>query len=169
MDTAVRVASRADIPIIRGIALATWPIAYRDILSTVQLAYMLERMYSETALLEQFEQGHVFLIATKGDKGIGFTSYGTHHQGKSVTRIHKLYVLPDHQRMGLAGVLLDRIATAARLAGDATLNLNVNRFNKATDFYLKNGFHIVRDEVIDIGSGFVMDDHVMERSTMIVR
>jgi len=42
------------------------------------------------------------------------------------------------------------------------VELNVNRFNNARWFYEKIGFRVVRDEVIDIGQGFVMDDHVME-------
>ena len=40
--------------------------------------------------------------------------------------------------------------------------LNVNKYNKARFFYEKLGFTIVKDEVIEIGNGYVMDDFVME-------
>ena len=43
------------------------------------------------------------------------------------------------------------------------LTLNVNRFNKAIDFYLKNGFKIIKEENIEIGNGFLMEDYVMEK------
>ena len=40
--------------------------------------------------------------------------------------------------------------------------LNVNKYNNAIHFYTKLGFTKVKDEVIDIGNGYVMDDYVME-------
>ena len=43
-----------------------------------------------------------------------------------------------------------------------TINLNVNRFNKAVDFYKNKGFQIVKEETIDIGKGYLMEDFVME-------
>jgi ribosomal protein S18 acetylase RimI-like enzyme len=43
--------------------------------------------------------------------------------------------------------------------------LNVNKQNKkAIDFYRVLGFVTIRQEVNDIGSGYVMDDDVMELS-----
>ena len=41
--------------------------------------------------------------------------------------------------------------------------LNVNRYNKATDFYIKLGFEISYEEDIDIGNGFLMEDYVMKK------
>ncbi len=35
--------------------------------------------------------------------------------------------------------------------------LNVNKYNKAIHFYTKLGFTKVKDEVIDIGEGYVME------------
>jgi hypothetical protein len=40
--------------------------------------------------------------------------------------------------------------------------LNVNKYNKAQYFYSKLGFAIIKEEVIDIGNDYVMDDYVME-------
>jgi hypothetical protein len=39
--------------------------------------------------------------------------------------------------------------------------LNVNKYNKAKFFYEKLGFTITKEEVIDIGNDYVMDDYVM--------
>jgi ribosomal protein S18 acetylase RimI-like enzyme len=41
--------------------------------------------------------------------------------------------------------------------------LNVNRYNKARFFYEKLGFVIMKEEDIDIGSGYYMIDYVMEK------
>lgn len=158
----VRTAAPEDIPFIQRIAHATWPVAYRAILSAQQLAYMLERMYSASALAAQMTgQGHRFLLALRDEAPIGFASFGPHHAGERSTRLHKLYVLPTLQGTGAGRALLHAVETEARAAGDARLELNVNRSNPAKVWYERQGFTVVRDEVIDIGGGFVMDDHVM--------
>jgi ribosomal protein S18 acetylase RimI-like enzyme len=39
--------------------------------------------------------------------------------------------------------------------------LQVNKDNKAVEFYKKVGFHIEKEALFDIGHGFVMDDYIM--------
>lgn len=160
----IRTATAEDIPAVRSIALRTWPVAYTDILSPGQLGYMLDLMYSEAALSEQMNvKGHHFAILEANGMAIGFAGYEHHHARRANTRLHKLYVLPDVQGSGAGRALLAHVVDAARSAGDRAVELNVNRFNKARAFYERHGFFVVRDEVIDIGEGYVMDDHVMER------
>jgi predicted lactoylglutathione lyase len=43
-----------------------------------------------------------------------------------------------------------------------TISLQVNRFNKAKDFYTKIGFTIKEEKDFDIGNGYFMNDYVME-------
>lgn len=158
----IRKCTVADVPKIRQIALETWPIAYAEILSPEQLSYMLELMYSEHALRDQFAKGHQFLLLENGAHEIGFAGYEHHHAKRATTRLHKLYVLPAKQGLGAGKALLQAVQKATALERDTVLELNVNKYNRAKEFYLRNGFSVIRDEVIDIGSGFVMDDHVME-------
>lgn len=160
----LRQASTADIPVIRAIAHATWPVSYRDMISAEQIAYMLELMYSEASLRDQFTKGHRFFIAEANGRPVGFASYEPHHGGEQRTRLHKLYVLPDVQGSGSGQILLRAVLEAARIAGDGSIDLTVNKRNKALGFYLRQGFTIERDVVMDIGHGFVMDDHVMVRT-----
>ncbi len=47
--------------------------------------------------------------------------------------------------------------------GGTALQLNVNRSNKARFFYEKLGFNVVREEDIDIGNNYFMNDFVMEK------
>ncbi|MBX2973245.1 MAG: GNAT family N-acetyltransferase [Flavobacteriales bacterium] len=149
---------------IRAIALETWPVAYGSILSPQQLSYMLGLMYSEAALRGQMTEGHRFVLLLHAGRATGFAGYEQRYGGRRCTRLHKLYVLPSEQGTGAGRALLEHVAAEAANAGDITMELNVNRFNKARMFYEKHGFRVVRDEVIDIGHGFVMDDHVMERA-----
>lgn len=161
----IREASVADIGTIRDIALRTWPVAYGEILSPAQLAYMLALMYSTEALQEQLSvKGHRFALCIEAGEAIGFASYAHDQAGNGPTRLHKLYALPARQLHGAGRALLQHVIEAARKRGSLAVELNVNRSNKARGFYEKHGFRVVRDEVIDIGHGYVMDDHVMELS-----
>ncbi|MFZ1693313.1 MAG: GNAT family N-acetyltransferase [Flavobacteriales bacterium] len=161
----LRHANLADIHVLRRIANAAWPVAYSAILSQEQLAYMLELMYSEAALHEQITvKGHRFIIAEDNGVPIGFAGFEHGYKGLPRTRLHKLYVLPETKGTGVGALLLSAVESAARDAGDHHVELNVNRFNPSKDWYLRKGFVIERDKVIDIGHGYVMDDHVMVKS-----
>ena len=159
----IRIAVPADLPLIQAMAHATWPVAYSGIISPAQIAYMLDRMYGTPALEEQFgPKGHRFLIAEQAGSPIGFAGF-EHHYAQGRSRLHKLYVLPAAKGSGVGHALLEAVLMEAIKAGDAAVELNVNKHNPAKDFYLRHGFVIERDEVLDIGGGFVMDDHVMVR------
>jgi ribosomal protein S18 acetylase RimI-like enzyme len=71
-------------------------------------------------------------------------------------------VLPSEQGKGLGKLLIDKAIEIAIAQNQKAIFLNVNKYNKARFFYEKLGFTIVKDEVIDIGNGYVMDDYVME-------
>jgi ribosomal protein S18 acetylase RimI-like enzyme len=58
--------------------------------------------------------------------------------------------------------LINFIENKAFLNNQEALLLNVNKNNNAQYFYNKLGFIISKEEVIDIGNGYVMDDYVME-------
>jgi diamine N-acetyltransferase len=163
----IRAGTLADVPAIRRIAHAAWPVAYGSILSPEQLRYMLDRMYAESSLrLQMSEEGHRFLLAVEGDDILGFAAFGASTEGAGLAKLHKLYVLPEHKGSGLGKALLDAVMNEAAAAGHTALRLNVNRFNPSKRFYERQGFTVVREEVLDIGQGFVMDDHVMERSLL---
>ena len=109
-------------------------MAYRTILSPEQLRYMLELMYSPSALEQQFRDGHRFLLLEEDARGIGFASYETSISGTSRTRLHKLYVLPDVQGTGAGKTLLGAVEVAATDSGNAFVEFNVNRHNPAEAF-----------------------------------
>lgn len=161
-DVHVRRATLADVEAIRTIAIATWPNAYAAILCTEQIAYMLERMYAADVLSDEISGRHVYLMAEQQGKVLGFAGIEHSHRGTARTKLHKLYVLPDAQGMGVGAALQEQLKASARVHGDQRIELNVNRHNPALATYQKWGFRVAQDVVIDIGNGFVMDDHVME-------
>lgn len=147
---------------VQSIAYRTWPDTFGKILSTAQIEYMLNWMYSLETLEKQLKDGHVFFLAEEGGEKLGFTGLELNSQpGK--TKIHKIYILPSAQGKGIGKALFQKIKQLAKENHQTNLTLNVNKYNQsAIDFYLHSGFEEIRREVIDIGNGYVMDDIVYE-------
>ena len=152
-----------DIPIIQEIAYKTWPVAYGQILSSAQLDYMLEMMYSSETLNDNItNKGHIFLLAREASFTFGFASCEHHYLDKNTTRLHKLYLLPEEQGKGIGELLLDKVIFLAKENHSERLSLNVNKFNKAFGFYKQMGFEVVSEEDLEIGNGYLMEDYKME-------
>ena len=153
-------AGREHIPLIRKIVDETWPPTYGSIISGTQINYMIDLFYSNAALEKQFRSGHQFLLAMEEEQALGFAGFEFNNEPHTA-KLHKLYVLPNTQGKGIGHVLLDAVVNAAIAAKQSSLILNVNRHNKAFDFYEQHGFRILKEEDIDIGSGYFMNDYVM--------
>lgn len=159
-------ATDQELPIIRDIAYQTWPTTFGEILSSAQIRYMLDMMYSLDSLKRQIsEQKHVFLLAQETDSKayLGYVSYEFDYKSQSKTKIHKIYLLPASQGKGVGRLLIDKVAELAAEHRNSTVSLNVNRYNKAIQFYERMGFNVIDNETIDIGDGFLMEDFVMEK------
>ncbi|WP_343605175.1 GNAT family N-acetyltransferase [Fluviicola sp.] len=161
----LRLATVADIALIQEISEKTWPVSYKGIITPEQIRYMLDRMYS-TSNIEQaiLDSNQAFWLAEKDGQAVGFCGIEHHHPEAHFTRIHKLYVLPDTHGMGIGKRLLEQVEKQALFHADTHLHLNVNKNNKAVDFYRRHGFSIASEEVLDIGNGFVMDDFIMTKA-----
>ena len=150
------------LPIVIGLTKKIWPVAYGEILSKAQLDYMIDKFYNETALRELIQKGHVFYLAQDdNEKYVGFVSYELNSEPNK-TKIHKIYVLPETQGTGLGRQFFELVKEKAIENNQNAIFLNVNKYNNAIHFYTKLGFVKVKDEIIDIGNGYVMDDYVME-------
>ena len=158
----IRPGELEDINSIGFLAQQIWPQTYGDILSAEQLNYMLNLFYSPASLRRQMlEDKHQFLIVEQGGEAIGFASWSaTDKPGRY--KLQKIYVLPGQQGKGLGRALLQYIFEAIRPYGATTLQLNVNRYNKARQFYERMGFAVVAEEDVPIGNGYFMNDYVME-------
>jgi ribosomal protein S18 acetylase RimI-like enzyme len=158
----IRTAVEKDIPLIRDLTYKIWPQTYESILSKPQIDYMLNMMYSEQSLLDQMQkQGHEFVIVNDGKVGVGFASFSMTEP--DIWKLHKIYILPGEQGKGVGKYVIDQVAIAIMRRGAKALQLNVNRNNNAKDFYEKLGFVVLRSEDIDIGSGYYMNDYIMEK------
>ena len=155
-------AAEADIPDIKAIADAAWPVAYGEILSRQQIDYMINLFYGTEALKAQMNNGHQFILSIENGIALGFAGFEHNHPEPLKSKLHKLYVHPDHQHKKIGGRLLKDAIARAKDAGSDRLFLNVNRSNKALGFYKAHNFTIVGEVNVDIGSGYFMNDYVMQ-------
>lgn len=156
----IRQANVIDIPTIQHIAFTTWPVAYGEILSEVQLNYMLEKFYSIDSLLEQMQHQEFYLFEMDSE-AVGFCAI-EHKSG--TTHLHKLYVLPNIQGKQIGKKLIDFVLEATENVGNESVSLNVNRFNTAVTFYEKLGFQKTQTIDIEIGQGYLMQDYIMVKN-----
>lgn len=153
----------AEIPAICDLAARIFPDNYAEILSAEQIAYMMEMMYAEDVLKKQLQKGVWFyLIEIQGEK-VGYCAVEPHHKFPNDLYIHKIYLLPEMQGKGFGKTTMHEIENIGQNHKLLSISLNVNRFNKAKFFYEKVGFEVVKEEDIDIGNGYWMNDFVMRK------
>lgn len=158
----IKKATLEDIALIREIGTKTYWATYPAILGNEQVQYMLEKFYTADALARQMEAGHEFWLCFVDGVPAAFTSFSRSQEEERAWHLQKIYILPEMQGKGIGRSLLNRLAEVCRKEGAQRLQLNVNRHNKAKDFYEKLGFQVLRQEDIPIGGAYFMNDFLME-------
>lgn len=155
-------ADEKDIRSIQNLALVTFPATYSSIISAEQIDFMMDMMYSETVLRRELEGGVTFLMLLADETPAGFVSFGK-QDNEGLFHLHKIYLLPDFQGLGYGREMFLKAEHEMRAQGAKAFELNVNRHNKALDFYKKMGMSIDRSGDFDIGGGFYMNDYIMRK------
>jgi ribosomal protein S18 acetylase RimI-like enzyme len=150
-----------EIPVIQSIAEKTWWPTYSNILDATQIRFMLDEIYSTDALTKVIEEGSqefILLIDERGPQG--FASFGAKPNEEDIYKLNKIYVLPQNHGRGYGKLLLSEVKRRISDKGIKILDLNVNRYNPAREFYEKLGFRVIKEEDVPIGPYF-MNDYVM--------
>lgn len=159
----IRKATPTDTDIIIKIAEDTWWPTYSPILAKEQIVFMLGEIYASEKINHQLETGEqAFLLLTEGNDAVAFAAYSPREEDHNIYKLHKLYCLPQTQGKGYGKILINAVIKEVLKAGKHTLDLNVNRYNKALTFYEKMGFAIAYEEDIAIGP-YWMNDFVMRK------
>ena len=148
---------------IQKLAQAIWREHYPGIISSEQIEYMLRGGYSLDALRRDLAQGEIRYDRALAQGGlVGFSAYGPHPEAGALV-LHKLYVEVEQRGRGCARKLID-VASGHALANSFNrITLRVNKRNHiAIAAYERMGFSREGSIVSDIGSGFIMDDYLME-------
>lgn len=148
-------------PLIREMAARIWPNAYGALITPEQIDYMLKKMYSDEAFaLDQANGVSYCWIEWKGERA-GFLAFGP-TQPDQRCFLHKCYLETRRQGNGIGSKAMEHLIQLLWKEQATALELRVNRGNEsAIGFYRKNGFQVIGEDCLDIGSGFMMDDYVM--------
>ena len=151
-----------DLPTLAALAEKIWTEHYTSLIGAAQVSYMIEKYQSESAIKTQLKEGYAYYFICHDGKTAGY--FGIVPRPKEhYLFLSKLYVDKDFRRKGLASDALIFIREVAKEANLPAVRLTVNKGNSGSiEAYHRLGFTKIRDETTDIGSGFVMDDYVME-------
>lgn len=151
-----------DADAVSALARIVWQATYPPLISQAQIDAMLADRYAAERIREQLDEpSQTWRVARQNGVPVGFAHALLEDAG---CKLDKLYVHTDLQRRGIGTALLREVEGWARRHHCPRLWLQVNRGNtQAIRAYQKYGFRIIGSRVFDIGGGFVMDDHVMEK------
>lgn len=162
----IRRATVKDIPMIMAMADEVFRATYKDIISPQQMEFMMQWMYSPQSLEKQINaDGKAFFVACLDHRPCGYVSVEherTLENGRELFHLQKLYVMPSFQGRGLGRQLFDHVVDYLRdnVRGPFRVELNVNRENRAVQFYEHMGMKRDRQGDFPIGNGFFMTDYI---------
>ena len=151
----------SDLRSVGQLACQIWTEHYTPIIGAPQVRYMLENVHSAPIIADQITaQGYRYWLAEDGNTPVGYC-------GAVVEDGHlflsKLYVLDSYRHHGIARRFVAILRQWCLEAGLPSIRLKVAKANAGSiAAYEKLGFTIVDSVDTDIGSGFFMDDYVME-------
>lgn len=158
-----QVQTKDEIALAARLADAIWHECYAGLLEPAQIDYMVDTLQSASAIQKQMEaDGYLYYIVTVDDAPAGYLAVQP-KDGKLL--LSKIYLEAAFRGRGLRPQIFTFFEDLARAQNCSLLWLTVNRHNaRAIAAYQKAGFTITREQVSDIGQGYVMDDYIFEKS-----
>lgn len=155
------VTTKSQIRAIENLAYEIWHEHYTSIIGKAQVDYMLAKLQSVNAIMEQIDNGFLYFLCEQDHRFMGYMSVKV--KGEELF-LSKIYVTSVNRRNGYGREMVTFLEDLARDKGLGKISLTVNRHNmNSIQMYEKVGFDICGTTVQDIGNGFVMDDYKMEK------
>jgi ribosomal protein S18 acetylase RimI-like enzyme len=156
----LRHATRADVPVIAAMHLASWRATYTAItpsefMRSITLEGRIKRW--EGAFTPPAGETTETTVAVDGDEIVGVCSFGPRRKppDPSAGEVYSLHVAPDSLRAGLGRMLLDDALVRLSARGFTSVFLWVLRDNaNARGFYEARGWSVTGEEQADDRSGF---------------
>ena len=157
----INIKTDEDIEKLAGLASEIWHEYWPVILSLEQIDYMIEKFQSFNAIKKQIEEErYIYNIMEDNGNFIGY--FGVCPKDNYLF-LSKLYIRKDFRELGCGKQAFNKIKQIAMQFNKQSIQLTVNKNNTNTiKAYEKWGFKTIDSAVTDIGSGFVMDDYIME-------
>ena len=158
----IRVKKQRDILAVSGLAHTIWREHYASILSSGQIEYMLERFQSPSAIEKAIAEGYEYFLARRFGVDAGYVAIRV-NEPRGKLFLSKFYLLKDYRGKGYATDLIAQLEETGKRLRLSCIWLTVNKNNPSLLPYQKMGFSTVREQITEIGGGYVMDDYVMEK------
>ncbi|WP_313468809.1 GNAT family N-acetyltransferase [Carnobacterium sp.] len=156
----IKATTKTDAHTLSLLAKEIWEEHYTAILGEQQVAYMLANLQSETAIFNELTQGKEYFLVQSNHAIIGYLSY---QLLPDQLFLSKLYLKQSERGQGKGRLLIEKLKDIAKKNKKEQLVLTVNKYNMNTiAAYKKFGFELVKEQVADIGGGYVMDDYVLQ-------
>ncbi|MCM3628393.1 GNAT family N-acetyltransferase [Paenibacillus glycanilyticus] len=158
----LQVHTAEEIAEVARLAAQIWREYYVQIITIEQIDYMIDKFQSITAITDQIkQQNYEYYLLRQDDSVVGYLSV-KEDNGKLF--LSKFYVAKEHRGHGYASEAMAFIEKLCKHRSLSHIWLTVNRDNHSSiAVYEKKGFLNVREQVADIGNGYVMDDFIMEK------
>jgi len=157
-DIEIRVAAMEHAVTLSAVGCASFKAAYEGTASAEDLLSHLETYFSVTAIEKDLvSAGRRYLMASTDGEAAGFVKIREGEQpavipGSSALELQQVYVLPDKQRYGVGGRLIEAVLDIALLEGADGLWLSVwEDAPWAVNAYRKNGFEAVGTAAFCLG------------------
>ena len=142
-------------------AAEIWREHYPPIIGQAKVEYMLKTFQSATALESQCREGMEFFWIQSAGNRAGYLAI-KREPDLAYLFVSKFYIQQAYRGMGYGRWAMNQLKELTAERQLAGLELTVNRHNaSAIAFYEREGLSHLRDQCIDIGGGFFMDDYVM--------
>ncbi|MBQ8346696.1 MAG: GNAT family N-acetyltransferase [Alphaproteobacteria bacterium] len=143
------------------LANGIWHEHFTPIIGEKQVDYMLDRFQSAPAIAEQIRQGYLYFALILDHRQIGYVAFRIDDDALFLS---KLYIQKEFRGRGFSHTVITYAEKLAREQAKPVIRLTCNKNNVSSlAIYKKIGFEIVREEKADIGSGFFMDDYILEK------
>lgn len=160
----VKVISDSDIEIVAALAKEIWQEYYTDILGSAQVEYMVSNFQSPAAIRKNAGEGYhyrYYILKLNGE-AVGYMAFTIEN---GALFISKLYIKKAYRGRQVASYVIDYFKQLGADYDLYKLWLTVNKNNTlAIAVYEHLGFVKDREQVTDIGNGFVMDDYIMVKN-----
>jgi ribosomal protein S18 acetylase RimI-like enzyme len=152
------VSTLEDVQLIVPLAKEIWTEHYTPIIGAKQVHYMLNNLQSEDAILADLSIGKHYLLVESDQLIIGYVSYEMHDDQLFLS---KLYLKKSERGKGIGRLILEALKDTAQKNKKEAIVLTVNKNNHASiAAYQALGFQLIKEQCIEIGGGYVMDDYV---------
>lgn len=152
--------TNAQVQEIADLAEIIWHEHFTPIIGTDQVNYMVAKFQSYPALKDQLANGYEYYQLYDGEEFCGYC--GIHPENGKLF-LSKLYLKKEARGRHLATQAFDFLKNLCKERGLTAIWLTCNKYNdNSLAVYRHLGFETVDTQVADIGSGFVMDDYIME-------